>query len=176
MSGTFRIRFPKPTETEDLEISMNENKSLHLMVDGDNATRPKALIDDYLQRLIKLIPAEVLGIYLAIRNATANDSGKINIAENYSWLPVVGLLLVLFTRIVGTNIITKKKVKGKSVTKWDIEWPLVVISGVSFIIWVYAMGDGPLFNNYPDPVMIAAAVSIWTFAVPYFYKSSDASN
>lgn len=176
MSGTFRIRFPKPIETETPEILLNEGEGLRSMTDGNKATGAQAPSNDYLQRLIKLIPAEVLGIYLAIRNATANDSGEINIADNYIWLPIVGLGLVLFARIVGTNIITKKTVKGKTVTKWDIEWPLVAISGISFIIWVYAMGDGPIFNSYPDNVMIAAAVSIWTFAVPYFYKSSEASN
>lgn len=172
MSNTFRIRYPKsnPKVAND---SHGDQKSGFLdNIHSVNAEEIKVQ-NDYLQRLIKLIPAEVLGIYLTIRNATANDSGQINIPNDYLWLPIFGLILVLFVRIIGTNIIIKEEIEGKIKTKWDIEWPLVLISSISFIIWVYAMGDGPTIEGKPDKVMITAAVCIWTFVVPYFYKESE---
>lgn len=153
MKTAFRIKRPKK-----------------LLVKADIKEIPK----NYLERLVALIPAEVISLYLALVNFTSGsvnqtDAG-INISENH-WIPFIGLALVIFVRIMGTRVLIPKE-NGKQT--WDIEWPLVIISALSFIIWVYATGgsfisgDIKLFGS----IGIGAAVLIWTFIVPYIYKEN----
>jgi uncharacterized membrane protein len=103
-----------------------------------------------MERLVKLIPSEVIGIFLA---------GK-GYAE--AWLgiwSVICLVLVLVSRIWGT------REPGK-----PIQWIGVVVSFISFAIWVYAIGATILNFQLPDKGIAYITVLVWTFAVPYFYK------
>jgi hypothetical protein len=46
-----------------------------------------------------------------------------------------------------------------------------VVSSLSFVIWVYAVGDQFFAWKLPPNTGIASiAVLVWTFLVPYFYK------
>ena len=106
--------------------------------------------DMYMERLVKLVPSEVIGVFLA---------GK-GYAE--SWIgiwAVICLALVLVSRIWGTYQ------KGK-----PIQWVGVVVSFVSFAIWIYAIGAQLLNFVLPDNGIAYIAVLVWTFVVPYFYK------
>jgi hypothetical protein len=103
-----------------------------------------------MDRLIKLIPSEVIAIYLAGKTFA---SGWIGI-----WA-VVCLALVPIIRIWGTN----EPQKG-------VQWTTVIVSTVSFIIWVYAIGGMFLGVTLPDPGIAPAAVLIWTVVIPIFYK------
>ena len=106
--------------------------------------------DMYMERLVKLVPSEVIGVFLA---------GK-GYAE--SWIgiwAVICLALVLVSRIWGTYQ------QGK-----PIQWIGVAVSFVSFAIWIYAIGAHLLNFVQPDSGIAYIAVLVWTFLVPYFYK------
>ncbi len=106
--------------------------------------------DMYMERLVKLVPSEVIGIFLA---------GK-GYAE--LWLgiwSVICLALVLVSRIWGT------RETGK-----PIQWIGVLVSFVSFAIWIYAIGANILNFALPDKGIAYIAVLVWTFVVPYFYR------
>ena len=108
--------------------------------------------DIYMERLVKLIPSEVIGIFLA---------GK-GYAD--TWLgiwSVICLALVLVSRIWGTHE------SGKS-----IQWLGVGVSFVSFAIWIYAIGATILNFRLPDQGIAYIAILVWTFIVPYFYKGN----
>ena len=108
---------------------------------------------------MKLVPAEVLALYVALKVVAAGFPGI--------WA-LVCLLLVLLVRTIGT------KQAGK-----PIQWIAVVVSSVSFILWVYATG-GHFFTwklpASPEDVAknaqgaVSVAIGVWTFVVPYFYK------
>jgi hypothetical protein len=128
----------------------------------------------YLERLVALVPAEVISLYLALVNfamGSPTPEESINNADNH-WLPYLGLALVIIVRIMGTRVLFPGK-DGKQT--WDIEWPLVFISALSFIIWVYATGgsfisgDTAIFSGF----VIGVAVAVWTFLVPYVYKEKS---
>ena len=109
--------------------------------------------DMYMERLVKLVPSEVIGIFLA---------GK-GYAE--AWLgiwSVICLGLVLISRAWGT------RGPGK-----PIQWISVLVSFVSFAIWIYAIGANILNFQLPDKGIAYIAVLVWTFAVPYFYKGDS---
>ena len=107
-------------------------------------------IKQWMDRLIRLVPAEVVAVYLAGRGYATNWLGI--------WATVC-LVLVFIVRIWGTN----EPVKG-------VQWPAVGVAAVSFVIWVYAMGGNFLNLTLPDPGIASAAVLVWTVVVPIFYK------
>ena len=51
----------------------------------------------------------------------------------------------------------------------------VVISSVSFVLWVYATGG--TFPQLPAPTaptgIIPVAIGVWTFLIPYVYKGEE---
>lgn len=109
--------------------------------------------DQYFERLLKLVPAEVLALYVTFKEIAA------------SWLGIwaaICLLIVVFVRTVGTAQAGK-----------PIQVAAVIVAVVSFILWVYATGGYFLqFNKLPEdmPGIVSVAVGVWTFMVPYFYK------
>ena len=46
----------------------------------------------------------------------------------------------------------------------------VAVAAVSFILWIYAIGDTIWGFAVSEPIWISAGIAIWTIAVPYFYK------
>ena len=108
--------------------------------------------DQYLARLVKLVPSEVVALYLAFKEVAA------------TWLGIwatICLVLVVFVRAFGTNQ------QGKG-----IQWGAVVVAAVSYILWVYATGGYILQFHLPEsaPGIISVAIGVWTFLIPYFYQ------
>jgi glucan phosphoethanolaminetransferase (alkaline phosphatase superfamily) len=115
-------------------------------------TAPAEKGDQYLGRLVKLIPSEVLAVYLTFKEAAA------------SWLGIFAIIclgLVLLVRLVYTKDAEKLPQFGA-----------VIVAAVSFIIWVYATGGYFLHLKLPEayPGIISVVVALWTFMVPYFYR------
>jgi len=115
---------------------------------------PGDTLKDYLERLIKLIPGEVVGIYLIGVGSIPSE-----LAAVLAVWAAVCFALVVFVRAYGTwepNVGPQKTA--------------VIVAAVSFVIWVYTMG-GP-FAAYGLQVQYVGslAVLVWTFIVPYFYK------
>ncbi|MGE5343750.1 MAG: hypothetical protein ACM3SY_19950 [Candidatus Omnitrophota bacterium] len=107
----------------------------------------------YMERLIKLIPAEALAVYL-----TGNGFIKTTTAIKGIW-PLICLGLVIVFRIWGTME------KGK-----PVQWLTVVVSAISFVIWVYAMGGRFLEFRLADLSIASLAVLVWTCIIPFVYK------
>jgi hypothetical protein len=108
--------------------------------------------DYYFQRLAKLVPTEVLALYLSFKEI-AN-----------TWLGIWALIclaLVIFVRTLGTMQ------SGK-----HVQVPSVLVASISFMLWVYATGGHILGLELPKqiPGIISVSVGVWTFVVPYLYK------
>jgi hypothetical protein len=135
MEAPFRIHKPVPSGTQKT-----------------GATKVQDDLASWMGRLIRLIPSEIVAIYL---------TGKGFIA---SWLPIwsfICLLLLFIVRIWGTRDTHKTN---------SVQWIAVGVSAISYVIWIYAIG-GQFFNfAIQDPSIPSAAVLIWTFLVSYFYK------
>ncbi len=133
MSGPFRIRRAADTA----------------VVRGAGPAE-SGLDDHWMARLTKLIPGEVLAVYLAGKSYAHNWIG--------TWAAVC-LVLVIVVRAWGT------KDPGRSP-----QWAGVGFSTISFVIWIYAMGDRLLAWQAPDPGIASAAVLVWTVLVPILYR------
>jgi len=119
-------------------------------------------IQSYMERLIKLIPAEVIAIYL---------TGK-GIAVSSTFLgywSLICLLLIIIVRIWGTRDTSNPTKK--------IQWPAVVISAISFVIWVYAVDGYFLSSNFnfesKEKYIVSLVILVWTFIIPIFYKGDQ---
>jgi hypothetical protein len=114
--------------------------------------RPPAPGDPYLSRLIKLVPSEVVALYLTFKEVAV------------SWLGIwatICLVLVVVVRTLGT------RQAGK-----PVQVGAILIATVSFILWVYATGGHFLHIRPPAnvPGLISVSVGVWTFLLPYLYK------
>ena len=110
----------------------------------------------YLDRLLKMIPAEVVSLYLV-------GSGVIPTEQSVAlaiWTAVC-LIGVVLIRAYGTADPADSK---------PTDWVHVAISSIAFVIWVYSLG-GPFeaFGVYV-PYIGSLLVLVWTFFVPIFYK------
>lgn len=118
-----------------------------------NVTPPaqaEAAEKPYLARLVLLVPAEVISLYIAMKP----------LAEKFmDAFGLVCLLLVVLVRMKATTD------NGKP------EWISVIISVISFGLWVYAVGGQlPLLPDTIDANVMAVSIAVWTFAIPYFYR------
>ena len=110
----------------------------------------------YLDRLLKMIPAEVISLYLVGSGLIPEDQSIVLVV----WA-VVCLAGAVLVRVYGT---------ADPVNNKPTDWVHVAISSVAFIIWVYSLG-GP-FAAYGLHVAYAGSLLVlaWTFFVPLFYK------
>ncbi len=121
---------------------------------------PAGKVDDfdaYMQRLVQLIPAEVVALYLTF-HAAAAPGGSFR-----WWWPNICLALTVIVRFFGT-----RKPDG---AVWNFQPIAVAVAAVSFVLWIYAIGDEiGGFQFKAEPIWITAAIAIWTIVVPYVYK------
>ncbi len=115
------------------------------------AAPPPSALKDWMDRVMKLIPSEVVAVYL---------TGKGNLPDGWQggW-SYVCLALVLLVRAWGTHE------PGKGA-----QWIAVIVSAVSFVVWVYATSGR--FAGVPvvPSGAASAAVLVWAVVVPIFYK------
>lgn len=126
---------------------------------------PGSALQEYVDRLVRLIPAEVIAAYQAIRGivvAVAPDSQG---ARSFlPWLPVIGFVLVLFVRAWGT--------RAPSGDLKTIQWRAVGIAAVSFVVLIISLGH-PIIVETPIATWIGSVLLIlWVFFLPYIYEGS----
>lgn len=111
--------------------------------------KPAGPEDPWLARLVKLVPAEIVAVYLA---------GRPLAQEHYAggW-PVACLALLVIVRAWGTS------------DRRGPQWISVAVSAVSFVLWVYAMGGHFLTYNV-DVNLASLAVLVWTTLVPVLWR------
>jgi hypothetical protein len=110
------------------------------------------VVDGYLDRLVKYVPADVIAFYLAVQAGVANlpDGQK-----------PFGAWVVFLAFLAGTWLwLRKAGVKHRT---------QLLLSVAAFAVWVFATGGGPLAGT-PEGRALAAAwgpivVPTFTFAV-----------
>ena len=114
---------------------------------------PTGPIDPWLTRLVKLVPVEIVAVYLAGRPLAEQGFAV-------AW-PLVCLALTIIVRAFGTS------------DRRGPQWLSVVVSSVSFVLWVYATG-GRFLTFDVDANVAALAVLVWTTIVPVFWRGEPA--
>ena len=110
----------------------------------------------YLDRLLKMIPGEVVGLYLVGSGFIPKDQSIVQVV----WA-IVCLIGVVVIRVYGTADPENNK---------PPDWVHVAISSVAFLIWIYTLGGPFEALGWYVPYIGSLLVLAWTFFVPIFYK------
>lgn len=111
---------------------------------------------EYMSRLLKMIPAEVLGVYTigaGIIPKTERVAGAV-------WTAIC-LILVVIVRLWGTA--------DPETNKGPQKVP-VAVAAMAFVIWVYSLGGPFATYGLHVPYVGSLAVLLWSFVIPIFYK------
>ncbi|OPX66581.1 MAG: hypothetical protein A4E37_01920 [Methanoregulaceae archaeon PtaB.Bin056] len=116
--------------------------------------------EDYLQKLVKLIPAEALSAYLVLINLAAADANK-NLATF-----IIGLGIVIGVRLLGTMDPANHNLPNI---------PLLVVSLIGYPIWVYNIGGSAsgIFKTHFDLYVGTSLMVLFTIFSPYLYSGGD---
>ncbi len=114
---------------------------------------------DYLERLMKMIPIEVVALYLF-------GSGIIPKDQHVGLLvwSIICLIGVVAVRAYGTT---------DSEKNLPPQWSVVIISSAAFVIWIYSLGGAFKLYGLHVPYIGSLLVLAWTFFVPIVYKGAD---
>jgi hypothetical protein len=115
-------------------------------------------IQSYMERLVKLIPAEVVGLYLV-------GQGIIPPTERVA-------IVVWSIVCLGLVVLIRAKATGDRANNLSPQWIAVVVSTISFVIWVYNMPGPFQAFQVAIPYVGSLAVLVWTFIVPFLYQGS----
>ncbi|MGN8070962.1 hypothetical protein [Mucilaginibacter sp. 22184] len=111
---------------------------------------------DYLSRLLKLIPSEIIGLYMVVSGFIPSDQK-------------IGILIwsiACFFLLIGSRYFGTKDEKAEEPAQ-----PVpIVLALVAFVVWVYWLG-GP-FEVYHIHVkwVGSALVAVVSFVSPWFFK------
>jgi len=112
--------------------------------------KEKVKPDDYKERILKFIPAEVVTLYLFLYGLAKASEDLIQF-EVISW--------VLFAvGIIGTILYLWRI--GK------VDWLQILISTIAFVVWVFALGGPFLQLPWYNSVYGALLLPIYTFFIP----------
>jgi hypothetical protein len=113
--------------------------------------------DTYISKLVKLIPAEVVAVYLTGLGLIPTPLP----ANQMIILPAWVFICLVFVFIVRTHV--TKDANNKP------DWKIVGFSAIAFLIWSYSMGGPWAAYNLYIPYLGGLLVLVWTFIAPYLY-------
>ncbi len=157
----YRIRRRQPTSVQEEELLADAEAGTA------GADTHKETIESYFEKAIKLIPADVVAAYLALRNLwhpIASDGVNDALGEAmHQWvLPIGGLAAVILLRILGTS--------SKFASFKGIQWPVVAVSSVAYIAWILSFNDPVLNIDAPDPRFSATLLMLVSIIGPSFVR------
>lgn len=117
----------------------------------------------YLDKLLKLIPSEIIAAYLFIQNLIANQPvviGNTDYQIIVLWLVVVVFIIVTPVYLVNVQHVYKMN--------------QIVISSIAFLIWTYSLGGPFRLEGWHNPQIAAILLVIWTLIAPIFIKTTPA--
>lgn len=112
--------------------------------------------NSFLQVLLKLIPSELIAVFIFVQGVLP----RIFLPHLLVALVLVGITPLYLARAAGVKSRTQ-----------------LVVSTLSFVVWIYAMGIGPLrFVRPPfyEPWHGAVALAVWTLVPPMFLAGNAA--
>jgi hypothetical protein len=111
-------------------------------------------IQDYKDKLLKLIPSEIVAAYMILQGIIPEDSSRIGTL-------VVGIALTILTPVYLNRIHNVKRTVQ------------LVLTTISFIVWLYTLG-GPfrawgIYQAWIGSVILI----IWTLIIPLFIRAQQ---
>jgi len=107
--------------------------------------------DEYLSKVLKLIPAEVVSLYIALAGIIVVGGQAVN-GEALFWF-------IFVVCLIGTPLYLMKITKVGDLLQLGI-------STIAFVVWVFALGGPFATVSWYQPIYGALLLPIFTFFVP----------
>jgi len=123
-------------------------------------TPPKE--DKYTDKLIKLIPGEIISVYLAVYAFVKSSSYADADKQLLQWIVFAAILLLTPVYLY--------KMAGVS------KWTQVLFNTIAFVVWVFSFGgpaEGMTIYHFSLQFLVALFLPVYTLFIPLFYKSSS---
>lgn len=114
-------------------------------------TQGKAAGDDYLDRVAKYVPAEVLGVYLAAQSLIVAGSDPGSPRRKWSFA-IVALVLTVLTPLY----LRQRAERGQPWRKHGI------VGTISFLVWAYAMAEAARTFGFYDGLIAGIVVLLFS--------------
>jgi len=131
----------------DISNAQKSQSTFHL---GEDIATLPARPDYYTDTLLKLVPAEVVAVWVTIKGIVASAS------QVPAWLPwIISALMLVLTPFYLRRVAKVTKLRQ------------VALSTIAFVVWIFSLGGAPFGNlSWYNPLYGAILLPIYTFAVP----------
>ena len=119
---------------------------------GTSVKRPRPRPDAYADRLLKLIPAEIVAVWVAMRGTFAAAQSAPVWLQWAAFVILVALIPIYLSRIAGVS----KRVQ-------------IGVTTGAFVVWAFSLGGAPFSTlpaQYVLPIYGAILLPLYTFAAP----------
>ena len=117
---------------------------------------PPSQVNDYKDRLVKLIPSEIITAYVTVK-ALINGAGEQGNRQLLTWI-VFGILVVLNPLYL--YYVTNVKKAGQ-----------IVFSSFAFVLWVMVIGGTfTTVLGYSAEYLGSIMLVVYTLMIPFVYK------
>lgn len=113
--------------------------------------------DDYMTRLVKYIPADIIAVYLFINGIISSQA-----APNVILRWVVFALLLVLTPIYIWRVTNDRTLPPA--------WDQMIVAFFSFAIWVFAIGGPFTTLVWYSPLYGSILVALYTLVIPMIRK------
>lgn len=124
----------------------------------------------YSDKLVKLIPSEIIGAYMVLSNILGYNAGNIQasvlpkpVTEND--LKPILLQIVFFVLLVLTPVYLRKVSRVNNVTQ-------LAVTSISFIIWVYTLGGPFVVWGIYYSLIGSVVLVLWSVIIPLFVTAT----
>ena len=120
-----------------------------------------AKIDGYFDKLLKYIPTEIVGGWIAI-------TGLIKSASDIPTNTILWILLIIFTVLTALYILqqTSEPKKPPAIKQ-------TTISAIAFIVWVFALGEPFDSLSFYNPIYGSILLIIYNLTIPLINPVED---
>lgn len=118
-------------------------------------------LDGYFDKLIKYIPTEIVGGWIAI-------IGLIKSASDIPTNTILWILLVIFTILTALYIL-----KQTSEPKKPLAIKQTTLSTIAFIVWVFALGEPFDTLSFYNPIYGSILLILFNITIPLFNPVED---
>jgi hypothetical protein len=131
-----------------------------------NTTQP------YADKLVKLIPTEIVGAYMVLAVVLGDDPSGTAPAGAVPLVPPDSELKRILLRVVFMALLLLTPVYLRRIGRVS-NFAQLAASTVSYIIWVYTLRGpfGPL--DLYNPLIAAVLLVLWSLTIPLFVKATD---
>lgn len=124
---------------------------------ADVAANPNLKEDNYIQKVVRYIPGEIVAAYTTASGLVLSAQGIPTVTVLWIVIVVLGVLTPLWLKYATA-------IPGKSAAVFQI-----VVGTIAYLVWVFALAGGTLFAWY-NPLYGSLLLLFFTLATPVAEK------